>query len=100
MAELIVFRTLLPIVARKEQGWHVQGPHCIRDKNGRCPLCALVHEIDPRIKNHWNVQDALRQLGVKMTDADDVRAIMNAADNPYHLLRAPLMRILGMEVPQ
>lgn len=47
---------LLPIAA--DRGWTINSSAEIRDENGFCPLCALAHEIDPRVTEtifYWNL---------------------------------------------
>ena len=84
---------LLPIVS--DRGWPDPGSQgFIRDRDGRCPLCALAHEVSGgavSLRGDW--KDALRRAGLPFVYA---AAIANAADNAEAPLRAALERALGV----
>jgi hypothetical protein len=89
---------LLPIVANR--GWRVSFSGAIRDRDGRCPVCALVHEVsggalDEKTKA-WN---ALQRLGFRSYTAynfGSVHSITLASDIPFGPLRDRLEQALGM----
>jgi hypothetical protein len=85
---------LLPIVA--DRGWRVIDDGDIRDKDFRCPLCALVHELSGGTVDHYQmVCMALAAVGAPVdSDSDD---IIDAADYDGSPLRDDLMVALGMK---
>lgn len=85
---------LLPIVADRE--WRIWQDGFIRDKDGCCPLCALVNEIDPTSERRFaGYAAALRDIGLRRSDASI--SIAYAADSKSSPLRLALMAALGMK---
>lgn len=85
---------LLPIVADRE--WSVDDQQ-IRDADGRCPICALVHEIDPTSHFSLLASCALEHINVDMGSFSRL-AFIRAADsvrgNP--VLRTKILTALEM----
>ena len=44
----------------KANGWHIAGNGNIRDRDGRCPVCAIAHALKPELNFH---QEAFQALG-------------------------------------
>ena len=86
--------SLLCLVA--DRGWRVSSIGLIRDFDCRCPICALVNEIDPSIWSMEAAHHACDMLGID-GGANWVGVLMAAADEPHHPLRPRLMKALGME---
>lgn len=82
---------LLPIVDGR--GW--EGV-VIRDKDNRCPLCALANEIDPSIEFLIDAETAFKRLGLGRV-ASARWPVMNAADWWGDPRRPRLMQALGMK---
>jgi hypothetical protein len=85
---------LLPIVA--DRRWRVKADGLIRDRDGRCPICALAHEMDSRLPWFQMYHSALKGIGLPKDDMDADR-VACAADEPKHPLRPALMAALGMK---
>lgn len=89
---------LMPIVA--DRGWSVgvdlgSGDPAIRDRDGRCPLCALAHEISGgKIDLYGTANLAMGRLGVR--DYCAISSVMNAADYTRGHFRLALKAALGM----
>jgi hypothetical protein len=91
---------LLPLL--QGQGWRVGtswNPASawapIRNAEGRCPICALAHLIDPEIKLREAATASLEDLGVYL-DSAATDVITRAADYSTNVHRQVLMRLLGM----
>jgi hypothetical protein len=83
---------LLPIVA--DRGWQLIGDR-IRDREKRCPLCALVHELSAgEISARELVYVAFARIGLRADN--DSNEIIDAADCDGSLMRDDLMDALGM----
>lgn len=85
---------LLPIVA--DRGWRERRDGFIRDKDGRCPVCALVHEVthgkvDFTFMAELSYKSAFGYAGLAAQFE-----IANAADYVTHPSRPVLMAALGM----
>lgn len=90
---------LLPLVA--DRGWAedlAAGIRMIRDLSGRCPLCALFHEIDPNVDRHFAYMVAADELlGPSWNSESALSDIANAADHAGHRLRNNLRQALEMQ---
>lgn len=91
---------LLPIL--RDRGWRASGSNgsMLRDYGGRCPLCALANEIDPRSDRRSYYFGAIADMGISITAADAQR-LVHAADNTQlanPALRRKIANALG--VPQ
>lgn len=93
----------LPIVAGN--GWRVLDDMCVRDRYGRCPLCALLCEwagVPPEsdsFPTEGVAAAAERAFGYNVVGpfyGNGVRAVMRAADFSYAPLRDELYHALGM----
>lgn len=83
---------LMPIVA--DRGWVERTLGIIRDGAGRCPICALVHEISGGLIDLMgDANYAARLLNGTIAGAG---ALVDAADNRNHPGRPALMAALGM----
>jgi len=82
---------------RRRNCWRITPHGAIRDKDGRCPICALVKEIDPNIDYSQIYDTALFRLA-RTNSFRDADLIVSAADNAGHPCRKELMQLLGMEV--
>ena len=85
---------LLPIVADRK--WCIDAEGLIRDRDGRCPMCALAHEV-----SGGDVSEYMRWLPATeevfgCVDTFEVVRIVCAADDAEALLRADLERALGL----
>lgn len=89
---------LLPIVA--DRGWSVRSSGrmrgTIRDRDDRCPVCALVNEIDPRVDYHLSYSVALRAIDIDAVDFD-VANVVSSADFPGTKLRPTLIKTLEIK---
>lgn len=98
MAKLTVENILglLPIVA--DRGWQLDVTGRVRDKNGACPLCALVNEI--KGEERWTITYGLAMLDLGIYAYDESRmaanAIALAADNKKQEHRQELLQALGL----
>lgn len=73
--------SLLPLI--EDRGWVVKKTGALRDKEDRCPLCAIAHTIDT--SNDWYAAAlmSLHALGIGLHDEafqNAVSAITSAAD--------------------
>jgi hypothetical protein len=86
---------LLPIVA--DRGWRVRSGVVIRDREGRCPICALAHELSHG-KSNWYTfaHEAMGGIGLSHEALDATATVMNAADSPQGGYRPALLRALGL----
>jgi hypothetical protein len=86
---------LLPIVA--DRGWrvHTEDGH-IRDRQGRCPLCALAHEV-AGVDSREAYFAALLAAGLPAEELADTHRVAHAADQPASRMRPALMAALGMK---
>jgi len=91
------FLDLMPIVADRE--WMFKPlTGFIRDRDGRCPLCALAHEVsmgsvDVNIAAHHAIARAFKfDNGQSLA----INEVINAADLHRNRLRPALMAALGM----
>jgi hypothetical protein len=84
---------LLPIVA--DRGWRVDKGY-IRDRLGRCPLCALADEVHGDGLGYMGAYHAALQ-SAGFQPAVQADSIANAADRRWHPLRPALMAALGMK---
>jgi len=102
-----VLLDLLPIVA--DRGWDVGERGVIRDRDGRCPMCALANEIDPGMVMVLQAKQAIKEVfGVVQRDERQrvgqvVQILMDAADGGYYpdpvlltRIRAVMRYKLGM----
>lgn len=90
---------LLPIVAHKQ--WTVNMYDEIRDEDGRCPICSLIHEIDSDIDVYLTPSIAFEDLGLTM-DESKLDNFMDAADTEYtsgvkKSIRNKMLKALGIE---
>jgi hypothetical protein len=83
---------LLPIVA--DRGWEIRPSGVIRDRDSRCPLCALANEIDHTILYIGAYPAALKRAGLMLLF--EAHSVATAADRTNHPLRNDLMAALGM----
>ena len=81
---------VMPILAR--QGWRIKRGGHIRNRNGRCPLCALAHKVGPSFARRLNALDAARTLGLKDLA---MLAIVAASDGMQSAVRDRLVQTLG-----
>lgn len=92
---------LLPIVADKK--WTIDSG-LIRDEDARCPICSIVHEIDPTISLRTSAAYSLKELGIDVGIHNrEVHFVMNAADNVFPNqttmeIRNRMIEILNPEV--
>jgi hypothetical protein len=88
----------LPIV--EDNGWTVNSLKEVRDKKGRCPLCALADEVLGRESgfqtSYWS---SMREASGESMDINDGGEIAGAADGVEwrKYLRKDLLQILGVE---
>lgn len=89
---------LLPIVA--DRGWRIRNDGAVRDRDDRCPVCALVHELSRgTIDMTVSAVRAMRQLGYDSAGIySPVPRVMDAADIDHGSGsdRKPLLRALGL----
>lgn len=86
---------LMPLVANR--GWRArkQDDGTIRDRSGRCPICALAHELSKgQIDHYVRAHIAVRELGLDETRG--FKDIVAAADWKSAPLRRDLMAALGL----
>jgi hypothetical protein len=84
---------LLPIVA--DRGWVITDRpfNTIRDRDGRCPICAFLNETHG-LNYRWEMKLAWGESNLPRTAA--IKRIAYAADYPDDPLRPALMQALGM----
>lgn len=83
---------LLPIV--KNRGWRTGTNGEIRDREGRCPICALVREIDPASDFKLLAATSLETIGLHLSERTQ---FLYEADNATgHELRDEIKRALGI----
>jgi len=82
---------LLPIVADREWGQR----DALRDPDGRCPICALVHEITNG-ESDWKLfaEEAMAEIGLYGREA--IESVMKGADYRWHPMRPVVLRALGL----
>ena len=85
---------LLPIVADRE--WRIDAEGLIRDRDGRCPLCALVHEVSGGAVSEYISWLPVMEEVFGCVDTFETARIACAADDAEALLRADLERALGV----
>lgn len=92
---------LLPIVANR--GWRVTGIGFIRDRDDRCPICALAHEVTG---GEVDLRQMARLAQLQMFPGEQSQPlsyafdrIIMAADVRSAPWRTLLMQALGMRVP-
>jgi hypothetical protein len=86
---------LLPIVA--DRGWHVKAGVAIRDREGRCPICALAHELSHGQSNWYTfAHEAMGAIGLGHEAQDATAIVMNAADSQQGGYRLALLRALNL----
>ncbi len=86
---------LMPLVANR--GWRARknDEEAIRDWSGRCPICALVHELsEGQIDHYVRAHIAARKLDLGKTKG--FKDIVAAADWKSAPLRRDLMAALGI----
>ena len=84
---------LLPIVANR--GWRLYGS-AIRDKDGFCPICALLNETHG---TRWEILPGSAWQDAELPEASQaISIIANAADWPSHTMRSALM--VALDIPQ
>lgn len=87
---------LLPLV--QDEGWRVRRSGLIRNRDGRCPICAVLHRT-----HGWqgkeDAYEAVRKLFKARTDAPD--RVVSAADWRYWRTRhrQQLLRALHLTDP-
>jgi hypothetical protein len=88
---------LLPVV--QDRGWEILPNGYIRDRDGRCPICSLVHELSGgEIDYTFNTFSAMeRYLGTVDEKTDvSIQRIMNAADGVWGAVREDMVEALGL----
>ena len=85
---------LMPIIANR--GWRVDRDIFIRDRQGFCPICAIVEEITQEDAT-WRLAAHAAMGSIDADDYDSVESVANAADRPNHWLRERLMLALGVQ---
>jgi hypothetical protein len=89
---------LLPIV--DDRGWKVKFGVGIRDRDGRCPVCALVHELSG---GEIDITVYARAAMVRYLETDSallvwaVQDMMAGADHKDHPLRPAIAEALGLK---
>jgi hypothetical protein len=91
---------LLPIVA--DRGWKVREDlwGVIRDRDGRCPICALVHELSGGEIDYKGAAGKAMRLYVESDITPlggEVMAVMAGADHKDHPLRPAIAEALGLK---
>lgn len=86
------FLDLMPLVA--DRGWRVDHNGEIRDRDGRCPICALGNEILGTDQRNGTLSGF---PGRTQGESDAIGYVIFAADYPEDNLRPALMRALGMK---
>jgi hypothetical protein len=85
--EITVDSLLDLLVLVDDRGWYLDWRGCVRDRDGRCPICALVHElssgeIDYTVFDVTALRRILRrELTVKEVAVRD--AVVCAADKGF-----------------
>ncbi len=87
--------SLMPLVAAR--GWSGDEEFAaLRDRDGRCPLCALAYELsDGHVDRFADAWLAVAELGVT-DEARSIVEIAKAADMACDYNRPALMQALGM----
>lgn len=86
---------LMPLVA--DRGWRVKPDGYIRDREDRCPVCALAYVAsDGAIDSYKRAWNAAFEL-LERPCVASVDAVVHAADGPNDPLRPALMAALGMK---
>ena len=85
---------LLPIL--QGQGWVMDHSGALYDREGRCALCSLAHEVDPTFYPRVDAFAAAESLGISHNTC---KSLAHANDWYKHARRAQLEVALGVKKP-
>lgn len=90
------FETYLALLALvQDRLWRITVMGNIRDEEGRCPICALGHELSQgKIDYKSAAWHAVKQMG--MPEGRALNDVMEAADDPNDCNRQRLLEALDI----